>query len=65
MIIGEKYKNENGIRKTVIFSLKKITVTKKPYIKKKNSFILILVKNKYTHKKRDYQICYLAEKKGT
>ena len=35
MIIGEKYKNENGIRKTVIFFIKKITVTKKPYIKKK------------------------------
>lgn len=63
MIIGEKYKNENGIRKTVIFSLKKITVTKKSYIKKKNSFIS--VKNKYTHKKSDYQICCFAEKRGT
>lgn len=35
MIIGEKYKNENGIRKTVIFSLKKKYYNKKPYIKKK------------------------------
>lgn len=35
MIIGEKYKNENGIRKTVIFSLKKNTITKNHTSKKK------------------------------
>ena len=34
MIIGEKYKNENGIRKTVIFSLKNYC-NKKPSTKKK------------------------------
>ena len=62
MIIGEKYKNENGIRKTVIFSLKKITVTKKNHTSKKNSFIS--VKNKDTHKKKRLSDMSFCRKKG-